>query len=240
MMKLLPKTKIASLKSDERKKEIEEGAKLARTVDALRQVKGKEEANLAKFREQTLLVVKDEIIEKVNYSRLLDAEIAHKKEERLKLEAPIDLTESWNEVNALKQVLQDREIHILSQGTQLIERESTVEAKTEELSDRDEKLKELENLTSRYNAEAQKNYDLSVTLKLDTENEKKKTEANIHERYHELSAKEQEFGYRERDLISSRESLENDRKEIEKEKLHIISQQQTLKVAWENLKKLRK
>lgn len=60
-MKLLSKIEINTLKSVERKKEIDEGVKLAKKVDTLREVASKEESNLRKFRIETLAIIQSEI-----------------------------------------------------------------------------------------------------------------------------------------------------------------------------------
>lgn len=60
-MKLLEKQQVSSLKAKERKTEIDEGAKLARRVDALREMASKEQAILTKFREETAKVIQEDI-----------------------------------------------------------------------------------------------------------------------------------------------------------------------------------
>lgn len=60
-MKLLNKSEIIKNKSLERQQEIEEGAKLARRIDTLRETCTKEEANFSKFRDQSLKTIREEI-----------------------------------------------------------------------------------------------------------------------------------------------------------------------------------
>ena len=330
-MKLLPKTKIASLKSDSRKLDIDEGVKLAKTVDALRQAKATEEANLAKFRDASLKEVQSQINEKVKELDKLKTEIIGKREERMALEAPIDLTNEWKEVNALKVDLQSRETDIISKEIllhevktleksvkekeqkaillfeeasksytkaddlrsnmeskekesialfterskkiseqekdlidrefvvkqqldnlekekkelldaqmKLIERESSIESNTKALNEREYNIKEMEALTKRFNEQAVINHDTSEKLKNSTESFRKQSEEEIKNRYEELQTREQEIGYKERDLILERDSLESQKREMDKEKVHIASQQATLRTAWQNIKNLQK
>ena len=331
MMKLLPKTKIASMKSDERKKEIEEGAKLAKTVDALRQVKGKEEANLKKFRDESLKIIDLEIGGRIKEREALDKEIDQKKQERIVLESPIDLSKAWDEVNTLKYDLQNKEISLISRealvhdieereekvkkqekeaslyleqsqqvysdankirddfetkrvatsktieskvkelaeletdlisrefvikrqieqctqdktemmnrDSQLISREAQLQHDRNSLFEREELAKEQEALTKKLNDEAVKNYDVSEKLKLNSQNNTRQDEENIRLQYEDLGQKEREFAYKERDFILKQLQVENTLKEIDKEKLHIASQQETLRKAWENIKRLQK
>lgn len=60
-MKLLEKSVINNLKALERKREIDEGKKLAERVDKLRELSSKEQANLSEFRDHTLKAIRQEI-----------------------------------------------------------------------------------------------------------------------------------------------------------------------------------
>lgn len=335
-MKLLDKKTIEVQKSNERKREVEEGMKLARSVDTLRETHSKEQINLKKFRDATLKSIKEECnVLEVQKNALLN-EITALEEKRLQAQQPLDLTierkkveiekkevfelktDLLNRETALisrealvqnidkreKQLLENEEkskayldeIHktyiktedlrrdmesrktsseveinekyeqlkikenelvtrehdvitkldliekdkklILTQNDNLVEREITVEAKLKSLNERDELIREKELLTKRFNEEASHNYDVSDDIKQQTQQILEEAQIDIKTRYEKLTAREQEFGYKERDLILEKEQVENDKKNIEREKLHIASQQQTLKVAWENIKKL--
>lgn len=60
-MKILDKLQINVAKSAERKLEVEEGRKLASSVDGLRELKAKEESSLGRFRDKAIEAVKAEI-----------------------------------------------------------------------------------------------------------------------------------------------------------------------------------
>lgn len=337
-MKLIDKKEIFLQKTSERKKEVEEGIKLAKSVDSLRETHSKEQANLKKFRDETLKAIKVETETLISKKDDLLKEVNSLEKRRISAEAPIDLTNEWkkleiekSKVKDLKQELFDRETslitrealvqniekreEILSQKeqeaekyleeirvgyrksedlrfkieteknesditiaerykvietketelvsrehevnngrekiatnrkelldheTNLVGRESKVEATQRSLFEREEKIKEQEALTKRFNDEASHNYDISESLKIETRKSKEESDKDIHDRYVSLSGKERDLGYRERDLVLQREKVENDKKEIEKEKLHIASQQETLRQAWRNIKNLNK
>ncbi len=330
-MRLLDKQEIDKAKALEKKKEVDEGMKLAKTVDHLRRVKSEEESNIRKFRDQSLSTVQSEVDVLIEKKNATQAEITAMEAKRIELERPVDLTNEWKEVRQLKEVLLDRETHLISRealvqdlekrekelakkeveaqryfdearssytkvdnlrndmenrkeqvelhiqtqlkaldveekdlanreiiiaeqikqinvdkkdildkGTSLIERESKNQLENKLLFERDEALKEKEILTKRYNDEASRNYSESENVKIEIKRLLEESQKAIHTRYVELADKEKDFGYKERDLISQREHLEKDRKELETEKLHVASQQTALRQAWQNIKSLQK
>lgn len=99
-MKLLSKNEVERLKSSERKQEIDEGIKIARKIDELRNTLGKEESNLSKFRDQTIKLVKSDLDDLISKRDSLQKEtdnLTIKKEELLK-----PYTEEWEEISRFK------------------------------------------------------------------------------------------------------------------------------------------
>lgn len=337
-MKLLSKSDINTIKGTERQKEIQEGAKLAKKVDTLREVSAKEEENLKKFRDESLKILQVELDVKIKENERLDKEIAFKKEQKIKLEAPLDLINEWKKVaedkksNATlssqlremelqlinremvvsafgereneiiqkeakvksyldeavrsyeqtedirnqieqKKIASDKDIaqkyselsdkeqniisreyviskdkeqiakdkkEILDKGSSLISRESTLDGLERTLTKREQSLREKELLTDRYNKEAENNYNESESIKLQIGEDKEKSDKSIAERYQILSDKENDYEARLRDLRNEKEQIEKDKTDIELEKKRIVSQQETLKVAWNNIKKIQK
>ncbi len=60
-MRLLPKQEVSSLQAAKKRVEIDEGIKLARRVDSLREIAASEEASLALFRTNTLKSISEDI-----------------------------------------------------------------------------------------------------------------------------------------------------------------------------------
>ncbi len=239
-MHILEKQEVDKLKSIERKKEVEEGLKLAKTVDHLRKVKGEEEANLRKFRDQSLLTIKNEIDTAIVERDKLRVEVATIIQERFNAQAPIDLKEEWKRVTELRAEVEAERKSFEDRDMFLISRESQVQADKENLLKKEESVKEKEELAKKYISETGKNYETSEKLRLKTEKLHEESEKAIHQRYVELADKERDFGYKERDLNLHRESLEKDRKALENEKIHVASQQTALRTAWQNIKRLQK
>jgi hypothetical protein len=78
-MRLLDKKTIAVQKSEERKKEIEEGVKLAKSIDALRETHAKEQVSLKNFRDAMLRSIKEEIDTLIKQKESLKEEIKNLK-----------------------------------------------------------------------------------------------------------------------------------------------------------------
>lgn len=79
-MKLLTKPEVQREKASERKVEIDQGVMLAKKIDVLRETFSKEEANLAKFRLETLRLVQKEIDDRILQRNNLDRELEIKNE----------------------------------------------------------------------------------------------------------------------------------------------------------------
>lgn len=96
--RILSKREIDAAKGRERQREIEEGKKLAGSVDMLRETRATEETKLAEYRIKALSAIQDEIDPKIAERDELNTEIRIKKAEREALIQP--LTAKWDEVIA--------------------------------------------------------------------------------------------------------------------------------------------
>lgn len=102
-MKLLSKTDVAKIKTNQRKTEIEEGAKLARKVDSLRELSSREEHNLTTFRDESVKELHSTILSKQAEVDELEKDIKVKKEIREKLMQP--LQSEWDNIDKEKATL---------------------------------------------------------------------------------------------------------------------------------------
>lgn len=80
-IRLLPKSEVDRKKAAEQKATIDEGAKLARRIDNLREVAAEEETALETFRVQSVSKINDDIKKKSEERDALDGQIAQKKQE---------------------------------------------------------------------------------------------------------------------------------------------------------------
>ena len=102
-MKLLDKKEVLQAKNLSRQLEINEGAKLAKKVDALRETTALEEKKLAEFRSATLKIIKLEVDELNNTKKVLLDEVDRLKQERIELRKPLD--KEWKILNEEKEDL---------------------------------------------------------------------------------------------------------------------------------------
>lgn len=105
-MRLLQKEDIQKQKADERKREMDEGAKLAKRVDSLRELAATEQANLTKFRDASLEDIKSQVIEASQRLDKLMEENRIEHEKRKALRKPLD--EEWKEVKAFRAEIEQK------------------------------------------------------------------------------------------------------------------------------------
>lgn len=88
-MKLLTKKQVSDIKNNERRLAIDEGVKLAQKVDGLRELKLKEEAEIEKFRTESLKVAMEEISRHTKVRDALFAEVKTLEARRAEALMPI-------------------------------------------------------------------------------------------------------------------------------------------------------
>lgn len=116
-MKLLPKSEVAKAKSIDRQREIDEGIKLAKRVDGLRETAAQEEASLKLFRDKTLTKIHEEITEATKQRDELKEEISQLEEKREKALKPLDkkreeIVAARAELKSEQRELTKKEVHI--------------------------------------------------------------------------------------------------------------------------------
>lgn len=228
-MKLLDKQTIVTLKSGERKKEIEEGVKLARKVDLLRETSAKEEINLSKFRIEALKKVQSDIDVLINEKNVLQSIVATLQLERKALLIPLD--KEWDRVKKEKIEIEERErvvekvneklkikeIELSNKSTRLqIEESRIIDLKTQGIL----KLNEIE----RFNQEASQ-------LLINTQVVYNKNLIDCESKQRFLDMKTQELMYREIDLDSKQQNTERENEYIAIEKIQLADQRATLERA---------
>lgn len=122
-MRLLSKNEIVVGKAAEKRMEIDEGLKLARKVDALRETALKEEASLNKFRDGSVSNVKEEIALLIDKKAKLEDEIKRLLAERVELLKPLD--REWDKLNAKIKEVEDTKTMLAKKQAEL-DHESTL------------------------------------------------------------------------------------------------------------------
>lgn len=146
-MRLLTKNEVQTAKNADKKREIDEGVKLAKKVDTLRKVSAEEETRLGKFREQSMAQLKHDGLTLQAENKELEIRNVALKAERLRLEAPIDLTMAWKEVQELKEKHESLDGHLLKREIEVTARENDLKDGFKILSEKETEITRSEEAT---------------------------------------------------------------------------------------------
>lgn len=235
--RLLPKRLVNAEVATERKQEIDKGKKLVEAIFALQETKSKEESELEEYRVNTLKTIQSQIEMKQRENERLGELNKSLKEERIRLEAPIDLTQSWKEVLELREKheslsdhLLGREIEVTGRENDLLEAQNSLVAREKEIQ-RSEEATEGNLRISEEKREdtAELNNKAQVIL---TGIEIQKIEQDML-----FAQKEQELEKREGDVLEREEEAERERVEIINEKRLLADRRATLERGFEELRR---
>lgn len=234
-MKLLDKSVIQKEKSNERRVEIEEGMKIAKKVDSLRELVAKEQENARKFREETIQKVTAEVAEILRKKDEILKEVSELEEKRKKLLIPLDA--EWDKVR-------QAEMANTMIASHISEREGIIEQNEKQISKRKKDLEIEERRISEIKANA--GISLSEAQSREREADKLLRESmeksdvlskEFDERKRIIFSKEEEIRCKEIDLDSLKNHLEEEKIEIIKAKAQIADQRGTLERAFARLNK---
>lgn len=213
-MKLLPKSEVAISKAVERKREIDEGLKLAKQVDNLREVRATEEVVFAKFRQETLTNLNEEITQKTQERDGLVKEVSDLRIEREGLQKPLD--EEWDRVNAYAAELNLRGESLDAAETANRARERDTELALENARSAEARalLREQSSKESYDTAAADKESAKGVLVKAqkvkeEAESLKSKTNRELMHRDIIASGREREVTLKQAELTRGQKELEN-------------------------------
>lgn len=235
-IKLLSKQEINQKQALQRHAEIEEGRKLAKRVDNLRELAVQEEASLASFRANTLKSINEEI---KKATKEHEAILTQVKELRTELETGFSELKKEERVIKLKE--QD-----------LITREQQVEERIKLVKDKEKQVKKDfgENLTIasrleyanaqllKVNREADEKIQMANDMFEDAEFKKNQTERLYERVIKELHDKDIAVASKERDLIIRAGHLDERTEALRVKELNLIDREQTLEREYARIKKL--
>lgn len=234
-MKLLSKTDIQLTKAAERKREVDEGAKLARKVDALRELAAKEQTNLTVFREASIKQVKKEIQDAIEEKNVLLNEIELLKEQRKALQKPLDkewerLEKEKVKLEVLKEDLSLRKIQIVGSERDLKTLKKEIEVQCKALDKERDQVKSLINQAESIKVEAH-------VIHKNTTARSEKLQLLQDEREQSVKEREAMVAVREREIVIHEEHLATEQEEINNEKIRLADQRATLERAFERINK---
>ena len=236
-MRLLSKNEITKAQTSDKTREISEGLKISRRVDALRELQAKESEALEKFRKETLESVnkdigelsrkRDEIFSEItSLKRDIAKETSLSKEERQNLERlKIKLENQEEEINKRKEELDLAEIDIAI--TIKNAKDSSLRARTHE-----ERVENLHKL-------AQENEDKSKSILQDAKKIEERTIKFKDETESEILIKQQVVSSKEKELKIKEDSIVEKERELAQEKIQLADQRATLERALERIRKNR-
>lgn len=236
-MRLFKKDEINKIKESERAKEINEGLKLSRRIDGLRELAAREEENITKFKIQSCNEINNEI-----------GALVKKKDALV------------SEISSLQNKLDALLLSISLERKELDELRKSLDEKDKILSEREERenLKEIDIAVALKNAndsEARNRTIEEQSKRLHEKAFEEKTEATqslerarlIEERAvkfkndteQELMMRDGVLTEREREIKIKEESISDAEKEIAQEKIRLADQRATLERALDRIKQNR-
>lgn len=235
-MKLLKKSDVNVLAGIEKKKQIDEGVKIATKIDVLRETLVNEEANFEKFRVNSLATLKAEIAPLAKEKENLVSEVEELKKTRQELLAPVDLTQAWERVTKLNEQVENSKIDVLTRETSILGREENARSKEKDLSKREIKVKEAEETANTHLLDAENLKESAEVIRDNALTYKSEVEQEVEERYSTLKTKEANFEVKVRELSIAQDKVKAKEKELRIKEIQLIDREGTLA---RNIKRLK-
>lgn len=200
-MKLLSRTELQKTKGEERRREIEEGVKLARRIDGMRSSIASEENNLEKYRAASVALTLDEIDDVLAKQHLAEQDLVIARAEAARLRQPLD-----SEWATLHEAIANHEVdknlvEILKTGIDA--KRSALEQREANIDDKEKRIELKNTATDEYKQEAE-----NILVK--ARETKKESDDQVSRQKEEIAKREAEVTQREV-LIASREGDANNR-----------------------------
>lgn len=234
-MKLLAKRDIDIQKSLDRQREIDEGVKLSRRVDALRRTQVEEEASLERFRAASVSKIHEEILRESNVRDALHTEVVRLEARREEALRPLDremqlIATEKKELSEIGDVLFSRQAAIEKRETELALLERSVR-------DEEQRAKAMSREVADTLADAQEQKESALIAHTAAKRtlESVQTFKEVMER--EIKERDAVCAARERDVSIREEWLASDREALELEKAQTADLRATLERAIKRLKK---
>lgn len=235
VMRLLSRIEINTQKSREREQEVQEGMKLAKRVDSLREIQAQEEASLTKFRIKTLAKIHEETKEKAARLQEITQEVQKLSLERIELQRPLD--KAWkdvatkqNEIIAQEEELKKKEEDIENRDVELASQIHSVAIEARRLGSEKAHVAQVQKETKRSLSEAKDVLFEANNIKDRTIRAKERIE-------NELTHREALAAVRERECMIREEQAQRIIEENLEEKRQLADQRATLERALKRLEK---
>lgn len=219
-MKLLAKSDIQKAKADEFRREREEGLKLARRVDALRQAQATEETALTKWRTDTLSQIQKEIKSLTEKKDSLSKEIKILEGKRKEALRPLDKEQESLEkqrvsLESQAESLKEREEKLLKEEKAVQKSKDVAALELRKAVDERRRASDFLSETEYHAHEMQLALAETETLKDKALFFKETTEKELSERELSIAAKERSLSLKEENLDKKATALNKRIKQIE-------------------------
>lgn len=225
-MKLLTKQEIVREKSLERKNEIDEGVKLARRVDTLRQTVAKEEANLNKFRDESLKILRNDLETLQKQKEVLVSQINELDEQKRILRIPLD--SEWVKVETRKKEIQTDQELLNEKVSNLLQKEQNYALNIRELLIEQERTKDERSKASQNLIKSSENLAFSEKIISETQAKRKENDEYFAQKNKELLSREAQIAISERELKLKEDQIDKERSGLITRTILIQDREQTL------------
>lgn len=224
--RLLEKQEIAQKKSNEKRLEIDEGLKLARKVDSLRETAAVEEAKLKKFRDESLRQIKSEI---TPWSRKLEdikANVLHCEERRRKALEPI--TREMEELKSTREAITRMEDEAYKRTVILTDREEKIKEKEDDIKIQLRKIETKEAKADEHFENSEKALAESKQVLADASQKARTIVREAKDRENEIITREAQVAVREREAMLREDANARKTKELNDRERFINDKYETL------------
>lgn len=235
-IKLLSKQEINQKQALQKHAEIEEGRKLAKRVDNLRELAVQEEASLASFRSKTVKIINEEI-RKATLER--DALLEEVKVLRSELET------GFSELKKAEKAIELREQDLNLRENQIEERIALVKTKEKQVKkdyDRNtaitSRLEYANERIKKINEEAELKMQIAEDMFADADLKKNQIERMFQRITEELHSKDITVASRERDITIKEERVKRQEQSLRERELQLIDREQTLEREYARIKNI--
>ena len=222
-MKLLPKQKINAEVATQRKNQIDQGLALAKKVDALRETFQEEESRVEIFRSETMKKVQAEIDALIAEKNSLQSKLEVMREERMRLLAPVDLSEAWSEVKSGKAEIIEWRERLAQHSVELLAKESDIALLKEEIRKKQDNLDRKDALVERTLSGVEDKFAEVSTL---LDNTRKESERATLE--HKLA--DNHLKVREHSVTQREETLAKQQEEVNAHEIDLANREEKLRV----------
>lgn len=224
--KLLDKKVVNAEVATQKKHQIDSGLALAKKVDALRETLGNEEQELELFRSRTIAKVQQEIDIKISERDALERSNAVLREDRIRLSAPIDLSQAWEEVKHGKREIVEWKDKLTEQSVNQLAREADIAILAENLLKKENNIEKKDILSERTLSESEQKFTQASDTLERAQRESNKILENAKEIDMRLKVREEDVTNREIYLSEREEKAQTHEVDLANREIKFKSRQE--------------